>query len=262
MDYQYYIGAWIYKVIGNADREFATFLHSHGYTDGSKQFKLFAYSPLSFGKPKLWKEKSLFEINTDIVILQVSFYMPDAAERFVVGLFNNQQVFVGDKFNGIDLAVSQIERLPEPTLVEILHYKAMSPVVISLLDEGAKYATYLSPSDIGYAVCLKNNLAQKWKTVPHLPPLPDDFNFEWKLTSEPKSKLITVKPYTPQQSKVRGYVFEFGLTAPIELHRLILSAGIGEKNSTGFGWVEINNLTASEGPVSVNEERPVRVDKK
>ena len=23
MDYQYYIGAWIYKIIGNADREFA-----------------------------------------------------------------------------------------------------------------------------------------------------------------------------------------------------------------------------------------------
>jgi CRISPR-associated endoribonuclease Cas6 len=64
MDYQYYIGAWIYKVIGNANHEFASFLHSEGYRDGNKQFKLFNYSPLDFGKPKLWKERSLFEILT------------------------------------------------------------------------------------------------------------------------------------------------------------------------------------------------------
>jgi CRISPR-associated endoribonuclease Cas6 len=238
MDYQYYIGAWIYKVIGLADREFAAFLHHQGYSDGNKQFKLFNYSPLNFGKPTLWKEKSLFEIGVDTVYLQVSFYMPDAAERFIVGLFNNQQVFVGDRFNGIDLAVSQIERLPEPVVSKTMGYRAKSPVVISILNEGDKYANYLSPVDSNYTVYLKNNLTQKWRTVPGAQPLSDDIDFEWAVTNEPKSKLVTVKPYTPQQSKVRGFVYDFTLKAPEEIHRLILSAGIGEKNSTGFGWCE------------------------
>lgn len=238
MDYQYYLSAWIYQVIGKADGEFASFLHRHGYSDGKKQFKLFNYSPLAFGKPTLWKEKSLFEINVDTVTLQVSFYMPDAAERFIVGLFNNQQVFVGDRFNGIDLAVSQIERLPEPVVSETMGYRAKSPVVISIFNEGDKYANYLSPVDSNYGVFLKNNLTQKWKTVPGAQPLPDDIDFEWTITSEPKSKLVTLKPYTPQQSKVRGFVYDFTLKAPEAVHRLILSAGIGEKNSTGFGWCD------------------------
>jgi CRISPR-associated endoribonuclease Cas6 len=239
MDYQYYIGAWIYKVIGKADREFATFLHSQGYTDGNKQFKLFCYSPLDFGKPTLWIEKSLFEINTNTVNLQVSFYMPDAAERFIVGLFNDQQVFVGDKFNGIDLAVSQIERLPMLSTSGTISYRALSPVVVSIMPDGEKYAKYLSPADEGYCNLVKNSLTQKYQTVPGKQPLPVGFDFNLKLTSEPKSKLITIKSFTPQQSKVRGFIYEFELTAPPELHQLIYSSGIGEKNSTGFGWVEV-----------------------
>jgi len=239
MDYQYYLGAWIYKVIGKADREFASFLHSRGYTDGNKQFKFFNYSPLDFGRPRLWKEKALFEIGADTVHLQVSFYLPDAAERFIAGLFNRQQVYVGDQFNGIDLVVTQIERLPEPAIQPTLFYRAKSPVVISTLLEGEPYARYLSPIDPGYALLLKNNLVQKWKTVPGATPLPGDFDFNWELSNEPKSKLVTVKPYTPQQSKVRGYLYDFVLSAPEEIHRLVLWTGVGEKNSTGFGWVEV-----------------------
>lgn len=239
MDYPYYISAWIYKVIGRTDTAFAHFLHNEGYTDGYKQFKLFSYSPLSFGKPILWKERSLFELATDRVALLVGFYLPDAAERFIGGLFNQQEVYVGDRFNGIDLTVVQIERLAEPVLSPTMHYRASSPVVLSARSENSKYARYLSPADESYAIMLKNNLLQRWVTIPGAGPLPGDFTFEWRTTSDPRSKLVTIKPGTPYQSKVRGYVYNFDLTAPDAIHRLILSAGIGEKNSTGFGWVDL-----------------------
>ena len=66
MDYQYYISAWIYKTIGKADMEFARFLHDEGYgNDPGKLYKLFCFSRLNFGKPKMWKEKKLFEISKD-----------------------------------------------------------------------------------------------------------------------------------------------------------------------------------------------------
>jgi len=239
MDYSYYLSAWIYKVIGQADPAFANFLHSQGYADGNKQFRLFAYSPLDFGKPILWKERALFELYTDRVLLQVGFYLPDAAERFVVGLFRQQAVYVGDRFNGIDLAVTQIERQPEPVLAPTLHYKALSPVVVSARTNDSTYARYLPPTDEGYALMLKNNLMQKWKSIPGAGTLPDTFHFEMLMTHQPKSKLVTIKPGTPQQSKVRGFVYEFGLSAPEALHHLILSSGIGEKNSMGFGWCEV-----------------------
>jgi hypothetical protein len=65
MDYQYYISAWIYKVLYQADEDFALFLHEKGYgKNDPKLYKLFCFSPLNFGKPILWKEKkSVFKQN-------------------------------------------------------------------------------------------------------------------------------------------------------------------------------------------------------
>ena len=239
MDYQYYLSAWIYKVIGKADRAFAEFLHAEGYSDGHRRFKLFNYSPLDFGKPVLWKEKSLFEIKSDRMTLNVSFLLNDAAEKFIVGLFNNQQAYIGDQFNGLDLTVSQMERLPDPGIGRTMLYRAISPVVVSRLGEGDQYAQYLSPEDPKYAGLLRNHFMNKYQNVPHAEPLPEAFEFEFRLKSSPRSKLITVKPYTPQQSKIRGYGYDFELTAPAQIHQLLLSAGMAEKGSMGFGWCEI-----------------------
>lgn len=238
IDYQYYLSAWIYKAIAQADPEFSSFLHAQGYTSGNKRFKLFCYSPLNFGKPILWKEKALFEIHSDELSAHVSFHLAEAAEKFIIGLFNNQQVFIGDRFNGIDLAVKHIERLAEPELTETMGYKAYSPVVVSYKEPNRQvYAQYLPPVANEYEKFLKENLVGKINSLPDPPPLPDDFEFRFKLLGVPKSKLVTVKPYTPEQSKIRGFTFGFTLTCPIEIHQLILSTGIGEKNSMGFGWV-------------------------
>jgi len=237
MDYQYYLSAWIYKVIGKADPEFSNFLHTEGYTTGTKQFKLFNYSPLDFGRPTLWKEKTLFEIHAEQLSLSVSFHLAEAAEKFIIGLFNNQQVYIGDQFNGLDLVVSQVERLPEPVLTETMNYRAMSPVVVSLKDENSKYAQYLAPTDKSYSDLIRLNLLNKYNSIPNVTALSEDLNFHFRLKGESKSKLVTIRPYTPEQSKVRGFVFDFSLTCPIEIHQLILAAGIGEKNSMGFGWV-------------------------
>jgi CRISPR-associated endoribonuclease Cas6 len=239
MDYQYYIGAWIYKVIGSANHEFASFLHSEGYRDGNKQFKLFNYSPLDFGRPKLWKERSLFELLTDKVFLNVSFSLNEAAENFIIGLFNNQEVYMGNQFNGIDFLVTQVERLADRAIQNTMIYRAASPVVVSYLAETEKYARYLAPDDDHYSELLRQHLAQKYSTIPSAKPIRGDYEFGFKLLNTPKSKLATIKPDTPQQSKVRGYVYDFEMTAPPEIHNLILNAGLGEKNATGFGWVEI-----------------------
>ncbi len=238
MDYQYYLSAWIYKVIGQADSEFSAFLHSQGYLNGHKSFKLFGYSPLSFGKPVLWKEKSLFEIQENQLSVNISFYMAEAAEKFIIGLFNNQQLYIGDRFNGLDLTVSSVERLPAFDTGETVAYRAISPVVVSILPEGKKYPEYLNPENESYEALLRQNLANKYNSITGNIPIETISPFRFKLQSSPRSKLITIKPYTPEQSKVRGFLFDFTLSCPVEIHQLILATGIGEKNSMGFGWVE------------------------
>lgn len=238
VDYQYYIGAWIYHILGTADRAFAEFLHTQGYRDGQKQFKLFNYSPLDFGKKVLWKEKNLFEITEDRLTLGVSFQVTDAAETFILGLFRNRQVYLGDSFNRLDLSVAQIERLPDTEPAETMRYRALSPIVLSYQYPGWSYASYLSPEDEDYARLLNNHFRNKYQAIPNAAPLPDSFPFCFTLTGIPRSKLVTIKQGTPEQSKIRGYLFDFELTAPPEIHRMMLSCGAGEKNSLGFGWCE------------------------
>ena len=156
-----------------------------------------------------------------------------------MGCLITNRAYIGDQFNGLDLSVAQIERLPEPAIQTEMHYRVISPVVISLKNEQDKYAQYLSPDDDGYEELFLNHLRTKHLSLPVGKDLPENLELQYQLKSKPKSKLITIKPYTSQQSKVRGFVFDFSLKAPEEIHQLILSSGAGEKNSMGFGWVEI-----------------------
>jgi CRISPR-associated endoribonuclease Cas6 len=128
--------------------------------------------------------------------------------------------------------------LPETDAGETVAYRAQSPVVVSILPEGKKYPDYLSPEHESYEVLLRQNLVNKFNSIPVNVPIEVIAPFCFELRSAPRSKLITIKPYTPEQSKVRGFVFDFVLTCPVEIHQLILSTGVGEKNSMGFGWVE------------------------
>lgn len=236
VDYQYYISAWIYKVFGKADMAFSNFLHEHGYGTPARSFKLFTYSPFFFNNFFLNKKESFFEIKGDQITFFVSFLLPDAAEKFIIGLFNEQRIFIGNQKHGARLRVCHIERLIDIPLSQTMCYKALSPVVVSMVEPDKKYAQYLSPEHPQYTKLLHNNLQNKLQAVKLFDNYPNVFDF--KLEGAYKSKLTIVKPETPQQSKVRGYVYSFELTAPESIHRLILAAGIGEKNSTGFGWVE------------------------
>lgn len=241
IDYQYFIGAWIYKVIGTGDPAFARFLHQHGYPDGNKTFKLFCYSPLSFNNYIFNCDKNLFEIKDDHIKLKVAFHLPQAAEKFIIGLFNNQQAYFGDRHYGLDLKVLQIERLPDEPLKQVMHYRLLSSAVFSISDVNMKYARYASPQDVGYHLLVTNHLKQKLH-VASANLLKQDENpvNSFKIVSEKdiKSKLIRVKPDKAEETRVRGFLYQFQIDAPEEVHRMILNCGFGEKNASGFGWVE------------------------
>lgn len=234
MDYQYYISAWIYKVIRNADEDFADFLHNKGYGEESKPYKLFCFDQLDFGKPKLWKEKKLFEIRQDAMDLKISFDVKEAASHFIKGLFMDQEFFLGNRFNGIDLKVVQVAVLPEPDYQETMRYQLRSPWVVSLKTEQDHHPQYLSPSDEHFISLAEKHISEKAKTIHGI----TDANIKLNILSDSKRAGFRIKPDTPQESRVVGNLFEFELKAPIAVHQMIYGAGISEKSAVGFGWVE------------------------
>ncbi len=245
VDYQYFIGAWIYKIIGKADNQLAAFLHGTGYGEGNKKFKFFNYSPLDLRPYLLWIEKQVFELQNDQISFCVSFLIDRVAEGFIKGLFMNQEVFIGDRFNGADFMVSRIEALPVPMFKETMNYSLKSALVLSVKEPDNR-VLYLSPDDARYKNCFIKHLAEKFNTVLIARPqlrqeiaVDTEISFDLKIASRFKSRLHTIKPGTREQTRVKGFVYDFELTAPVEIHEMAYSAGFGEKNAIGFGWGEV-----------------------
>lgn len=270
MNYQYYISAWIYKVLKEADKDYATFLHNQGY--GKKEshlYKLFCFDRLNFGKPKLWKEKKLFQIFNDNIFLKVSFDIDQAAVNFIQGLFLNQEFYLGDKFNGIDFSVIGVNVLADPDFSDIakkvldkndslienikdskktlksgdsvvcVDYKVVTPWVVSYKEKTDHYAKYLRPENTMFIPCAINHLTEKYNTLHEKQIYASDINIE--VSQDYKRSGFLIKPGSKNETRVVGILCDFTLTAPIKVHKMIWSAGLCEKSSLGFGWVEVKN---------------------
>ncbi|SFE65587.1 CRISPR-associated endoribonuclease Cas6 [Thermophagus xiamenensis] len=237
MDYQYYISAWIYSVLKKADESFARFLHEKGYGQSeTKLYKLFCFSRLYFGKPKMWRERKLFEIDTTTLRLKVSFDVTQAAATFIKGLFAGQECYIGSRFNGLDLQVTNVQALPEPSFSETMHYRLLSPWVVSYQPDKQRPAQYLKPDDESFLELSVRHITEKFKNTRNQV-VPEN-KISFVPHQQYKRSGFVIKPDTPQQTRVVGNLFDFQLTAPVEVHQMIWNGGVSEKSSLGFGWCE------------------------
>ncbi len=238
MDYQYYISAWIYKVLKQADKDFAAFLHEKGYgTSETKLYKLFCFSRLDFGKPKLWKEKKLFEIFNRDISLIISFDVPEVATNFIKGIFMSQDFYLGDKFNGIDFKVTTVSALADPDFKEKMHYKLQTPWVVSYQPDHSKPPKYLKPDEEFFHEYSKKHLVEKFKNTRNQEVLTK--NIVFTPNENYKRAGFLIKNGSPQETRVVGNLFDFELTASTQVHQMIWNAGVSEKSSSGFGWLEV-----------------------
>lgn len=244
VDYQYSMAAWIYKVIAGADEAYGAFLHKSGYRTENKNFKFFCFSPLDLRPFRINRERGLFELENTKTECQVSFIAERAAESYIKGIFKNQQCFIGDKYYGLDLEVISVEVMPQPVFMENMRYRALSPVCLSLAEPG-RHARYLDPREEIYSKYFSRNLLEKARSMVmndvscSLRPEEGEPGIRVNLLSVPRSKLVTIKPGRPEETRVRCFLYDFGLTAPPEFQEIAYYGGFGEKNSMGFGCGEV-----------------------
>lgn len=244
INYQYEFSAWIYKMIHFGDSEFAVWLHEQGYTSGNKSFKLFTFSNLEVERFKVFKDR--FKIVSDEAKLILTFHIDEAAQHFVTGLFQNNTFTIGDRKSQVDFEVKSVEALQQPDFPEgneRMRFSSLSPICVTKPVEvnGSLRAEYLSPKHPEYERRFFENLVTRYKTVhPEVNGQFDNIdNFHFKAISKPKSRLIKIKAGTPQQTKVRGFLYDFVCVASVKLLRFGYEAGFAEKNALGFGCVEI-----------------------
>lgn len=256
IDYQFGLSSFIYKTLFAGDNLFATWLHNNGYDYDKHKYKLFTFSHLVTKKSSYQIEKDIMSLNGSTVTLFISFLAKEAIEPFIIGLFREQNFFLGHLPHKTIFKVVNIEKLPEPEFKTEMSFTTLSPVVVSnmKLREGKNpIANYINPQNDDFSRLFFKNLVRKhnaWCQHEGLPLLPEALdNLHMQITTPGKMKSLIFKKGSEQQTKVIGHEFGFRLNAPVELMKTGYYAGFGEKNSMGFGCVEVNrqlnNLSAS-----------------
>ncbi|WP_366107701.1 CRISPR-associated endoribonuclease Cas6 [Spirosoma sp.] len=261
-NYAYKLSGFIYSVLAGADTQYARFLHEQGYPiTSTRRFKLFTFSDLIMPKIVVDAGAGGMWVNSPYIEWIVSFYVDTAAQHFLIGLFQDQRCVITSNLQRAgtrraEFAIDRVEALPVRITSPVIRLRTLSPVVIALKDERGM-DQYLHPAHEQFGPLLIANLWAKYRSIQTdrqattLPGnQPADARLRYRLlTSEgesiarpstPKSRLLTIKEGSGEQTQLRGYYgFRFELEGPVELLELAVLAGVGRYNAEGFGCVGI-----------------------
>lgn len=235
LSYQYELSAFIYHTLALANKEYAAWLHQNGFNTNDKRFKLFTFSNLIFPAYKITGDR--IEILSQKAGLIISFLPERSTEEFIKGVFSKQNFCIGDKLSKVQFTIAGIEVLAAPDFSGPIQYNTLSPVCITRHQTEPYRIIYESPESNYAHDALKVNLLNKYKAF-YGKEFEAPVEFGMAVNSKIRSKLITIKTNTAQETKVKGYLCDFTLRTNQALARIIYYAGLGEKNALGFGCVE------------------------
>jgi CRISPR-associated endoribonuclease Cas6 len=204
-------------------------LHGRGFISGVRSFKLFTFSRLT-GPFNIDKEKG------EIIFPQgASFVVSSPSVEFCTSLLNcllsNGSIHFG--MSNAEIAGIKVEK-PEVES-KTISLKVLSPVVTYstfLKPDGGKYTCYFQPGEKEFALQVGENLRKKYQAFYNQPAPTGEV--EVRLRGTPRMNLVGYKGMV-----IRGYSCRLQLSGPRELLQMGLEAGLGAKNSQGFGCVEV-----------------------
>lgn len=231
--YNYLIQSAIYATLDNT---FAEFLHYIGFDGGGRRFKLFTFSRLA-GEYIFNSETGEITF-TSPVKLVVSSPVDKFCESLMNGILAKDSLRIGK--NNLRIQSVRAER---PLLVDEknenskkqVHVKTLSPVVAystMLRPEGIKYTCFFQPGESEFSRLVNENLRKKYQAL--YGAVSPEGEVEIKSLRQPKLQIIKYKNFV-----IKSYSGTFAMSGPAPLIQLAVDAGLGAKNSMGFGLLEI-----------------------
>jgi CRISPR-associated endoribonuclease Cas6 len=242
-NYQSEFSAWIHKMLHFEIADFSSWLKRKGYTDASGEYRLYTFSDVLFGAHKHHGNKLVVE--QDHAEMLISFYADAQIEDFLRKIFEKQEFKIGDQKGKVAFRVEMFEKIPEPSIKKgkgIL-LSCLSPMLIS--DGNLQDNRFLAPDDKGFEKAFIKSLLFKYANLVKFMSgepgkgLPDLQNLKFKLAGKPKTKIVKINSDSPHQKSVKGYLFDFEISAPEELLKIGLNSGFGELNHLGFGCCDL-----------------------
>lgn len=225
-DYRAQLIGTVYKVLSLADPAYTHWLHTEGFKREKKVYRLFVFSDL-IPRHFLAQKEGLYV--SEWITWELASPDTRFVEKFREGLKKNANEIklLGNTFEVVDILQTEF-----PSFSGSLLFRTISPIVVSTFNpEFSQHPIYLEPDQPEFTIALERNLIAKWEAF---------YGRNWKRERpgirvwEPQKKLITVF-----NINVKAWHLKVQIWGPEELVRFAYNAGLGEKNSQGFGMLEV-----------------------
>ena len=209
-------------------------LHSVGFEFNKRSFKLFTFSSI-LQKGRYLKEKSLF-----IFPRRISFIVASPVDWILEKLASGsiQRDNIDMWHNNVYLTEISVLK-PHKVESNTILVRALTPIEVHSTFEtlNGKKTHYYTPFESEFSSLINQNAKKKWSAFFKKEP-PSEIKIEPKgFNKEKIVRFGTNERYVI----VKGWMGNFSLYGEPELLKFILDAGIGSRNSQGFGLTEVMN---------------------
>lgn len=224
-DYRTVMTKATYAILKAADPDYCDWLHERGFRWDKRTYRLFVYSDLM---PAHWNFSP--EGLADVRWMTWQIGSPDQrfVEAFVAGLKRTRGQL---ELFSTPVEVVDMVRMEAPERGSGLPFRTVSPIAVSIGDPNrSRHPVYLHPDQPEFIEALRRNLITKWQAFHQREWSGGEFDLRvWN----PRRKLVRVF-----DTDVRAWHLCLQMWGDEELIRFAYDAGLGIKNSQGFGMIE------------------------
>lgn len=220
---------FIYKFLEN---ESAEWLHNEGFKYEKRSFKMFVFSDI-LEIAQMDKTKKIF-----IFPETISFYLASPVDwvlqQAAQNLIKSEKVKLGDNI----CLISSISVLKQELITDNkIRVKTLSPITTHSTfkkPDGKSVTYYYSPFEKEFAELINLNLKKKWESLYKIDYPYDNIIIKPLFDTNKKERIRYFK-----NTLIKGWTGMFELIGEPKLLQFALDVGLGDRNSQGYGMVEV-----------------------
>lgn len=234
INYNHLLVGAIYRFLAESNPEYADFLHNEGYQVAEKRFKLFTFSQLMAERRRITGEQIHFR---STLTWFVSSPIEQFLSHFADTLLTQGRLSIGQQ----QLKILDVNIPRTPRFQPEMSFRCLSPIVMSAVreHEGQRRTHYCLPDDSQLSELIRQNLIRKHEAIHGRTPQDDTLSFRFDDNYIRRKQGRVTRLVDFKGIKIRGILCPFRVSGSPTLIQVGYECGFGDKNSAGFGMVEV-----------------------
>ena len=234
INYNHLLVGVIYRFLSESNPEYADFLHDEGYLVSEKRFKLFTFSQLMAERRDITGEQIHFRST-------LTWFVSSPVEQFLSHFADTLLTAGRLSIGSHQLKIMDVTIPRGPRIQSEMELRCLSPIVMSTVrqDNGQRRTHYCLPDDPDLSELIRQNLLRKYEAIHGRTPENDSlsFRFDDRYIRRKQGRVTRLVDF--KGIKIRGILCPFRVSGSVALIQTGYECGFGDKNSAGFGMVEV-----------------------